>query len=153
MAAPSLWVTVACTVMQITLLLWAIVHFYDFISFCKAVNRSGKYGAIRGWLVLLMYIFAPITIISVTFSWIAYDQDWVAGFVFVWLPFALFFLFVMTVVITKNDVSNFVDIQREARAKLPFQPPPPTLVVDEPIGAAAPEPPVLPIHLVGSDIV
>ena len=129
MASPSLSTTFAFTVLQFTVLVYGAVNFRDFLSFCQATNKSGEYKVVKNLMIILMYSFAPLVVISITFSWVAYDQNWDSGNVFIWLPFVSLLFYFFTVLVTKNDVSNYVEMSRKARAKLPYQGNPPPLVV------------------------
>lgn len=123
--APELWVTLTLTTIHLTILLWGAVRFASFISFCQAANASGRYSPIKAALLVIMYVYAPVVVISVTFAWVGWDQDWWAANVFVWLPFVFIVLFLLVLVTTRNDISNAVVTQRKARSRLPVLPPPP----------------------------
>jgi hypothetical protein len=115
--------------MQLTVLAWGGIRFRALISFCQASDASGNYPRVKAALLVLMYLYAPLTVVSVTFMWISRDQDWPIGYLFLGLPFSSVVLFFLLVLISKNDISNYVDVMRTARAKLPHQPIPPPLVV------------------------
>ncbi len=118
---PQLWLVFAMTGVQATLLLYQLINFNTFIEFCKGTNQSGKYGKVKNILLILFYSYVPLTIVSVAFMWISYAQDWAAGYGFVFPPYLSIIFFLFVLMITKNDVSNFVDVQRNARARLPAQ--------------------------------
>lgn len=80
-------------------------------------------------MLLSLYAYAPLFVISVAFIWISYYRDWAMGYFFLFLPFITVLFFFVIILITKNDISNFVDLQRAARSKLPFQPPPAPITV------------------------
>ena len=122
--APQLWVTLATTTAQMTLFIYGAVRFTSFLNFCRSANASGQYEVVKTMLLVLMYAYAPLTVVSTTFSWVAYAEDWVAGYIFIWLPFVAVVLFVTVVMVTQNDISNQVDIARKARQRLPVQPKP-----------------------------
>lgn len=127
--SPSLWLTLMLTAIQVTILLFGGVKFFALIEFCKSSNASGNYAYVKSILLILMYSYAPLVVMSTTFSWVAFGQDWNAGWVFIWLPFTSVVLFMTVVMVSHNDISNYVDIQREARSKLPAQRLPPPLVI------------------------
>lgn len=131
--SPNLWLTFSTTVTQLTILLYGTVRFFRLMAFCQAANTSGEHSWIKNILIILLYSYAPFCVISVTFTWVAYGQDWASGWFFMWLPFPIVLLFFTTVVVTKNDISNQVDVQRAARSKLPFQPLPPPMKVPIPM--------------------
>lgn len=123
--APPLYLITATTIIQATVFFWGAIRFMGFINFCRAANASGDHLLIKEMLLMIMYLYAPITVISITFSWVGWSQDWWAANVFVWLPFVDIILFIFVVLITKNDISSTVQTQRVARTKLPALPPPP----------------------------
>jgi hypothetical protein len=127
--SPNLWMCFALTVVQLTFLAWGALRFRSLISFCQAADASGVYPGVKSLLLMLLYLYAPLVVISVTFMWISRTQDWPIGFLFLGLPFASLLLFFLVVLISKNDISNYVDVIRAARAKLPYQPVPQPLVV------------------------
>ncbi len=129
MSSPTLWMCFSMTTVQLTVLSWGALRFRALISFCQASDASGSYAGVKSALLLLMYLYAPLVVISVTFMWISRAQDWPIGYLFLGLPFASLLVFFLVVLITKNDISNYVDVMRTARAKLPYQPVPPPLVV------------------------
>jgi hypothetical protein len=151
MSAFPIWLVVSTMTIQISILLYGALRFSAFLSFCRSVNSSGNHEAIKNILILLMYSFGPLVIICVTFSWIAYYQGWIIGAVFCFIPFAPILLMIITVLITKNDISNMVDVTKKARTKLPGQGPAAFLTVvpknlSPPRPGTSTGPPVLPIQ-------
>lgn len=135
--SPSLSGTFIATVLQFSIFLFGAWNFYGILNLCRATSRVGEHNYVKNVMVMMMYLYAPITAISITFSWIAWDQNWAVGYFFLVLPFihVIFFFFILLV--TKNDVSHFIDVTRAARGKLPYQAPPRTLIVgevDSPVG-------------------
>ena len=106
--SPSLAVTFSTTVLMVTFLLYALLRFNSMIAFCRSASKTGEHPVIKNILMLLFYLYAPFVAISVTFSWVAWDQDWVAGWFFIVLPFIDIVLFISIVVVTKNDISHYV---------------------------------------------
>lgn len=121
MPSQTLWLSVATTTIQVTILLFGALKFQSFLAFCQSANASGQFDTIKTILIVLLYSYAPVAAVCVTFSWVAYDQDWTSGNVLIWLPFLPLLLFVVVVLVTKNDISNVVDVQRKARSRLPAQ--------------------------------
>jgi len=141
MGAPSLWITCACTITQVMILFLGFFCYSRFLAICDAANATtGKYEGIRLFLILNLYCFAPNVVISTTFAWVSYDQSWEAGYVFVWLPFTNILIFTATILATKNDISNRVDRDRDARSRLPQQPPLPPLFPTIPLDIMPPPP-------------
>ena len=60
-------------------------------------------------------------LLSIVFTWIAWDFDWSVGLFFAVLPYIPLFLVITVVLITHNDISNQVDVASKARTKLPAQ--------------------------------
>jgi hypothetical protein len=135
MAGPSLWLCFTFTIIHASIFLWGALRFQELMTFCQSVNRTGRYPYIKTVLLLALYSFVPMTLLSITLMWVAKDQDWSVGFFFLIVPFISVFIYITVLLVTKNDVSNFVDIQRAARSKLPFQPIPPPLAVGLAAGA------------------
>lgn len=127
--SPSLWLCFGMTIVHVTIFLWGAVRLQSLITFCQAVNRSERYPYVKSVLLILLYLYTPLVVISVTLLWIGYDQSWSVGYFFLVFPFFSLIGFVGVVLVSKNDVSNFVDISRAARSKLPVQTMPPPLVV------------------------
>ena len=117
------------TGIQLTFLVWGAIRFRALISFCQASDASGNYPGIKSALLMLLYLYAPLVVISVTFMWISRTQSWPIGYLFLGLPFLSLLLFFLLILVSRNDMSNYVDVMRSARAKLPYQPVPPPLVV------------------------
>jgi hypothetical protein len=138
MTGPVLWFAVGTTTIHGTLLLYGAIRFRMFLNFCRSANASGYYTAIKNILVLLLYAFAPSVAIGVTFTWVSYGQGWGAGNFFCILPFIPPFLMLVTILITKNDISNQVDVARKSRTKLPAQGKPAPFIAVVPDGYTSP---------------
>jgi glucan phosphoethanolaminetransferase (alkaline phosphatase superfamily) len=113
---------------QLTILIWGIVKFQNFISFCRGANISGKYEFVKNAMLLSIFSFAPLVALSITFMWVSYDKNWAAGVIFVFLPVLSILFFVLSLLGTKNDISNQIDNMRRGRKRLPIQPPPQLIV-------------------------
>lgn len=127
MAIP-LWAAVFGTLYQLSILIWGIVQFQSFISFCRGANISGKYEYVKNAMLLSIFSYAPLVALSITFMWVSYDKNWAAGIVFLFLPILSILLFVLSLLGTKNDISNQIDNMRRGRKRLPIQPPPQLIV-------------------------
>lgn len=119
--APLLWQTLAATTFQVTIFIYGAVRFTSFMNFVKSANASGEYELVKTVLIILLNLYAPITVVSTTFAWVSYSEDWAAGYVFLFLPFVDIVLFLTYLMVTKNDISNQVDVARKARQRLPVQ--------------------------------
>jgi glucan phosphoethanolaminetransferase (alkaline phosphatase superfamily) len=156
MAGPALWLCFSFTLIHLSITFWGALRFQEIMSFCQSVNRTHRYPYVKMYLLLSLYAFVPLALISITLMWVGYDQGWQVAYFFLILPFFALVGFVAIVLVTKNDVSNFVDIQRAARSRLPFQPIPPPLAVGLAAGSAGhaspsrhatvPIPPTLPVR-------
>jgi hypothetical protein len=124
MAGPQLWVAVAVTTIQMTILIWGAIRFPYLLNFCRSTNSSGAYSAIKNILVLLFYSYAPAAAVGITFTWVAHSFGWSSGYFFAILAFIPIALMITVMLVTKNDISNMVDVERKARTKLPAQGPP-----------------------------
>ena len=128
MATLPLWAAVFGTIYQLTLLIFFVVRFQSFISFCRGANVSGKYEFVKNGMLLSLFSYAPLVAISITFMWVSYDKDWEAGVVFVILPILSLLIFVLFLLGTVNDISSQIDNSRRGRKRLPQQPPPQMIV-------------------------
>jgi hypothetical protein len=141
--SPFLWMTASTTAVQVIMLAWGFVKLGALQQFCRAVSSSGTHNVLRAILHCIIYAFVPVTIVSITFSWVSYYWNWPAGYFFVWFPFLVPFLFALVAVVTENDFSATIDEHRQIRSKLPAQPMPPPLVivpaVEAPAGYGAPD--------------
>ena len=126
---PVLWLCFSMTVVQVSILVWGAWRFRELIALCQAADSSGRYPKIKTALLLLMYVYAPLVVVSVTFMWVANAQQWTIGFFFLGLPFLSVIVFLLLILVSRNDISNYVDITRYARSKLPAQPLPPPLTL------------------------
>lgn len=124
-----MWLCFSFTLIHATIAIWGGLRFQGLMSFCQAVNRTNRYPYVKTALLLFLYAFIPLALISITLMWVGYDQGWDVSYFFLLLPFFSLVGFVAVVLVTRNDVSNFIDVQRAARSKLPFQPIPPPLAV------------------------
>eukprot|EP00744_Colponema_vietnamica_P028494 GILI01043355.1.p1 GENE.GILI01043355.1~~GILI01043355.1.p1 ORF type:complete len:197 (+),score=29.42 GILI01043355.1:1-591(+) len=127
--SPDLATTFTCTVLQFTVLFLGFINFNSVLSFCQAANKSKEHPWIKNTLIMIMYLYAPVSAISIAFSWISWDQDWSVGWFFIWFPFLLVVFYFLVVFATKNDISHFIDVHRLSRAKLPAQAPPRPILV------------------------
>ena len=128
MAPLALWTTVFGTLYQLALLLFGVLRFNKFISFIRGANNSGRYEFVKNALLLAMFSYAPLVSISITFMWVAYAKKWEAGMLFVVLPLFSILWFVLTLLATRNDISDQIDVMRRGRKRLPIQPPPQHIV-------------------------
>ena len=129
--SPSLSATFIATVLQFSVFLFGAWNFFGVLNLCRSTSRMGEHSYIKNTMIMLMYLYAPVTAVSITFSWIAWNEDWAVGYLFLVLPFVLVIFFFFILLSTKNDVSHFIDVSRAARAKLPYQAPPRTLIVGD----------------------
>jgi hypothetical protein len=121
MAGPQLWVCAATTTLQLTILLYGVLRYNAFISFMRSASSSGNYEIVKNIIYVLLIAFGPAVLISITFTWIAYEFDWSSGLFFVVVPYIPILLIITVILITENDISNQVDVSRKARSKLPAQ--------------------------------
>ena len=124
----SLWTATFGTMYQLALLVWGIVRFQSFISFCRGANSSGRHEFVKNALLLSLFSYAPLVAISVTFMWVSYDKEWQAGVVFVVLPVLSLLFFALFLLGTVNDITHQIDVSRRGRKRLPQQPPPQLIV-------------------------
>lgn len=128
-AGPGLSLCFIFSIIHATVLLWGVFRFNELLTFCQATNTSTRYHRVKNCLLLCIYVYPALFVVSLTFMWVGYDQKWEAGYFFMILPFLSLLVFFITLLITRNDVSNYVDVHRAARGKLPYQPMPTALVV------------------------
>ena len=147
MGAPPLWATLLVTLIESTVLLHGAYRFRGLLSFCQSASSSGNYSGVKNTMLIIFYAYGPTVAVSITFIWVGYSLDWSAAYAFLIMPFVALVLFLAVVLMTKNDISNFVDVQRAARAKFPYQTVPPPLVVTQAPATAVipiPQPPLPP---------
>ena len=139
---PRLWLVFTMTVIQTTIMLYAGVNYMSMIDFCRGASVSGAYPKVKTALLLSFFSYVPFWLISIAFMWISWSFDWASGYLFLVLPFLSIVVFLTVLMITRNDISNFVDVQRNARSRLPSQPIPMPLTLGEvrdvPLGADDP---------------
>ena len=128
-SAPSLTVNFSFTVVTVSIWIWGALRFRALMEFCSKTNRSGMYPWVQNALLLLMYLYTPFLVVSVVFMWVSYTQGWGAGYFFVVLPYLSIIGFALVLLISRNDVTGFVEVHRATRARLPFQLAPEPLVV------------------------
>lgn len=124
----ALWAAVFGTMWQLMVFIWGIVKFPAFVSMCRGASVHGTHNAVKNAMLLSVFSFAPLVVISITFMWVAYDNKWASGIVFVILPVLSILLFVLFLFGTVNDITKKIDTSRRGRKRLPMQAPP-TLVV------------------------
>ena len=102
--APPLWATAALTGVQALLLVALMGRFTAIMELCR--RAEGPYRdnpGVKATLLLLLYLYVPLSLICITFGWVSYREGWAAGWLFVWLPFASPLLFAV-VAATSDEI-------------------------------------------------
>ena len=120
--APPLWACVAATTYQLLLLLFGVLRYKSFAYFTRSSDVSGRFPVVSNLLVVLLFTYIPLALVSITFCWVSYGEGWAMGWWFLFIPLAPLLLYLTVIVVTVNDISIKIDIERRRRQQLSFTP-------------------------------